>query len=153
LVRARLGSATGEDTDPDWIVKLDEYRDRFVAGMDDDFNTPRAIATLFDLSRELNTLLNSGQPVSRATLEAMDSHFQTLGSQVLGILFEGQASGAATEADSDLVDGLVRMLLDFRKEARQNGDWAAADAIRDRLGDMGIALEDGPEGTRWRLGR
>lgn len=153
LVRERLGSATGEDTDPDWMAKLDEYRDRFVAGMDDDFNTPRAIAALFDLSREVNTLLNSSQPVSRATLDAMDSVFQTLGSQVLGILFEGQASGAGAEADSDLVDGLVRMLLDFRQEARQGRDWAKADAIRDRLGDIGIALEDGPDGTRWRLGR
>ena len=45
------------------------------------------------------------------------------------------------------------MLIDMRQEARQAREWARADAIRDQLSDMGIALEDGPEGTRWRLGR
>jgi cysteinyl-tRNA synthetase len=153
LVRERIGSATGEDADPVWEVKLDEYRGRFEAGMDDDFNTPRAIAALFDLSRDVNTCLNSDQPVSRATLEATEDLFRTLGSDVLGILFEGQAPGAATEADTDLLDGLVRMLLEFRQEARQEQDWAKADTIRDRLGEIGISLEDGPEGTRWRLSR
>jgi len=121
--------------------------------MDDDFNTPRAIAALFDLSRDVNTFLNSDQTASRATLEAIEDLYRTLGSDVLGILFEGQAPGAASEADSDLLDGLVRMLLEFRQEARQERDWAKADVIRDRLADMGIALEDGPEGTRWRLSR
>jgi cysteinyl-tRNA synthetase len=121
--------------------------------MDDDFNTPRAIATLFDLSREVNRYLNSDRPASRATLEATEDLYRTLGSDALGILFEGQAPGAASEADSDLLDGLVQMLLEFRQEARQEQDWAKADAIRDRLGDIGVALEDGPEGTRWRLSR
>jgi cysteinyl-tRNA synthetase len=153
LVRERIGGATADDADPAWTAKLDECRRHFEAGMDDDFNTPRAIAALFDLSRDVNTFLNSDQPASRATLEAIEDLFRTLGSNVLGILFEGQASGAASEADSDLLDGLVRMLLEFRQEARQERDWAKADAIRDRLADMGIALEDGPEGTRWRLSR
>jgi cysteinyl-tRNA synthetase len=153
LVRERIGNATGEDADPAWAARLDECRGRFEAGMDDDFNTPRAIAALFDLSRDVNTFLNSDQPASRGTLEATEDLYRTLGSDVLGILFEGRASGAASEADSELLDGLVRMLVEFRQEARQERDWAKADAIRDRLADMGIALEDGPEGTRWRLSR
>jgi cysteinyl-tRNA synthetase len=153
LVRERIGGATADDADPAWTAKLAECRRHFEAGMDDDFNTPRAIATLFDLSRDVNTFLNSDQPASRATLEDIEDLYRTLGSDVLGILFEGQAPGAASEADSDLLDGLVRMLLEFRQEARQERDWAKADVIRDRLADMGIALEDGPEGTRWRLSR
>jgi cysteinyl-tRNA synthetase len=71
----------------------------------------------------------------------------------LGILFDVKAAGGASQADSDLVDGLVRMLIDMRQQTRHARDWDRADAIRDQLAAIGITLEDGPEGTRWRLGR
>ena len=152
LVRDRLRDAEGDEVDAEWVVKLEDYRARFEEVMDDDFNTPRGIATLFDLGREVNILLSSDQPVSRGTLEAIDALYQSLGGDVLGILVDDQVSpGGALQADSDLVDGLVRMLIDMRQEARQARDWAKSDAIRDRLSEMGIALEDGPDGTRWRL--
>ncbi len=153
LVRERLRNAEGSQVDADWVTKLDDYKARFEEAMDDDFNTPRAIATLFDLSRDVNTLLHSGQPASQATLEAIDDLYRTLGGDILGILFDVQAAGGASQAEGALVDGLVRMLIDLRQEARQARDWAKADVIRDRLADMGIGLEDGPEGTRWRLSR
>jgi cysteinyl-tRNA synthetase len=117
--------------------------------MDDDFGTPQAIATLFDLGRDVNTLLNSDQPVSRATLEAIDSLYRELGGDVLGIV----PDDLAQEVGGDLVDGLLRLLIGLRQKARESRDWAQADAIRDRLTEMGVALEDGPEGTRWRLDR
>ncbi len=135
-------------------VATQSFAEALVEVMDDDFGTPRAIATLFDLGREVNTLLNSGKPASRATLEAMDEVYRTLGGDVLGILFDdGAGRGNASQADHDVVDGLVRMLIDMRQEARLAREWARADAIRDQLGDIGISLEDGPEGTRWRLCR
>ena len=154
LVREQLRDAEGEDIDPDWADRLEEAKGRFQEVMDDDFNTPRAIATLFDLGREVNTLLNSDQPVSRATLVAIDGLYTSLGGDVLGILqSDGTRSGASQQAGAELVDGLVRALIDMRQEARQDRDWARADAIRDQLSDLGIALEDGPDGTRWRLSR
>jgi cysteinyl-tRNA synthetase len=153
LVRERLRDAAGEAPHPDWETRLGEYKAQFEEAMNDDFNTPRAIATLFDVSREVNTLLNSGEAVSKATLEAIEGFYQTLGSGVLGILFDGKTAGGPAQADDDLVDGLVRMLIDVRQQARQARDWATADAIRDQLAEMGITLEDGPEGTRWRLSR
>jgi cysteinyl-tRNA synthetase len=149
LVRDRLRDAEGEDTDAEWAAKLEGYRTRFVEVMDDDFNTPQAIATLFDLSREVNALLNSGEPVSRATLEAIDSLYRESGGDVLGIV----PDDLVEQVGGDLVDDLLRLLTDLRQEARDARDWARADAIRDRLAEMGIALEDGPEGTRWRLSR
>jgi cysteinyl-tRNA synthetase len=122
--------------------------------MDDDFNAPRAIATLFDLSREVNTFLNTGKTASQATLQSIDEVYRSLGSNALGILFaDGVGPSSASQQDGDLVDGLVRMLIDMRQDARQARDWSRADAIRDRLSDLGIALEDGPEGTRWRSSR
>ena len=59
----------------------------------------------------------------------------------------------ARQAGGELVDSLLRLLIDLRRQARQNRNWAEADAIRDRLAEMGVTLEDSAEGTRWRLAR
>jgi len=149
LVRDRLRTAEGEDIDPAWSQKLEGYRAKFTKVMDDDFGTPQGIALLFDLGREVNTLLNSGQSVSRGTLQAIDNLYSELGGTVLGIIPEELVQ----QADSDLVGGLVRLLIDLRQQARQSRDWKQADAIRDQLAERGVVLEDGPEGTRWRLSR
>jgi cysteinyl-tRNA synthetase len=154
LVRDHLRDAEGEELNSEWAGKLDEYRNRFNEVMDDDFNAPRAIASLFDLGREVNTLLNAGEPVSRATLEAIETHFTTLAGDALGIRLDDRAApGGRQQAQVAVVDGLVRMLIEVRQQARENRDWAQADAVRDRLLDLGIALEDGPDGTRWRMSR
>ncbi len=154
LVRERLRDAEGEDIDPGWADRLGDAKGRLQEVMDDDFNTPRAIAALFDLGREVNALLNSDQPVSRATLVAIEDLYASLGGDVLGILqSDGPRSGASQQVSAELVDGLVRALIDMRQEARQDRDWARADVIRDQLSDLGIALEDGSDGTRWRLSR
>jgi cysteinyl-tRNA synthetase len=147
LVRERLKVAASGEADPGWLDRLDAARARFVEAMDDDFGSPQAIATLFDLSREVNALLNSDQEVSTETLEAIDGIYRELGSDVLGII----PDDLARQAGGDLVEGLLRLLIDLRQEARQTRDWAQADAIRDRLEALGVTLEDGPEGTRWRL--
>jgi len=153
LIRERLRDAEGDEVDAEWAAKVAGYRASFGEAMDDDFNTPRAIATLFDLSREANILLNSDQPVSRATLAAMDDLYRVLGGEVLGIRFDDLVQGAASSGDGDLVAGLVQMLIAVRQEARQARNWAQADAVRDQLAELGVTLEDGPEGTRWRLSR
>ena len=153
LVRERLRDAEGDQVDAEWTAKLEAYKIRFEEGMNDDFNTPRAIAALFDLSHEVNAFLNSDQPASRATLEAIDGLYQALGGDVLGIRFDDKLLGAGSQTDGDLLDGLVRMLIDVRQQAREARDWARADAVRDQLADLGITLEDGSEGTRWRLSR
>ncbi len=152
LVRERMREASpqreGEAVDSEWAAKLEEAQARFIEAMDDDFGTPQAIATLFDLGREVNSLLNTGEPVSRPTLAAIDRFYQEMGGGILGIIPQDLVQ---QRADSALVDGMVRLLVDLRQQARESRDWARADAIRDRLAELGVALEDGPEGTRWRL--
>jgi cysteinyl-tRNA synthetase len=128
---------------------LDEHKARFIEAMDDDFGTPQALAVLFDLNKEVNTLLNSGEPVTRGTLEAIDGLYRELGGDVLGII----PDQLPEEAGAGLEDALVQILMDLRQEFRRAKEWAKADAIRDRLAEVGIALEDGAEGTRWRLYR
>jgi cysteinyl-tRNA synthetase len=149
LVRERLRDAEDGPEDPEWSAKLKEYKARFIEVMDDDFGTPQAIAALFDLGREVNSLLNSSESVSRATLEAIDGLYRELGGDVLGIV----PDDLAQQVGGDLVDNLLRMLIDLRQQAREERNWAQADAIRNRLAEIGVALEDGPEGTRWRLSR
>ena len=149
LVRDRLATAEDGEVDAAFQQVLDEYKARFIEAMDDDFNTPQALAALFDLTKEANTLLNSGEPVSRGMLEAIDGLYRELGGDVLGII----PDQLPEEAGAGLEDALGQILIDLRQEFRQAKDWAKADAIRDRLVEVGIALEDGPEGTRWRLHR
>jgi cysteinyl-tRNA synthetase len=147
LVRERLRDAQGEELDPEWAATLEAYETRFREAMDDDFGTPQAIAALFDLGREVNARLYADAALSRATLAAIDDLYRRLGGDVLGLV----PGDLAARAGGELVDDLVRLLIAIRQEARQARNWAQADTIRDRLAAMGITLEDGPEGTRWRL--
>ncbi|MCC7490760.1 MAG: cysteine--tRNA ligase [Fimbriimonadaceae bacterium] len=116
------------------------------AALDDDFNSPNALAALFDLTRAVNTALAAGT-LSAAEAQAVDRLLRTYGGAVLGLLPEQfTAAGAA-----GIEDALVQVLIDLRAEARQGRNFALADSIRDRLTAAGVLLEDRPAGTTWRL--
>ncbi len=149
LVRQKLSAAPAGEADPAFQSVLAEHRARFLAAMDDDLNTPQALAALFDLNKQVNTLLNSGQPQSHGTLEAIDNLYRVLGGQILGLIPDQLPQQAGVGLD----DALMHILIDLRAQARQNRDWATADTIRRRLTEIGVTLEDRPEGTVWRLGR
>jgi cysteinyl-tRNA synthetase len=113
--------------------------------MDDDFNTPLALAALFDLAREANKEM-AGKASSPAALAAFGAAFARLGGQVLGLSFDAPAAAGA-----DAMDRVVQVLIAQRAEARKARDFKRADAIRDRLQEAGVVLEDTPDGTAWRL--
>jgi len=126
----------------------EDYVKRFHAAMDDDFNTPEALAVLFDLVREINRLRS--EEVDRAA--ALAAELRRLGG-VLGILQddpEHYLRGGVEESglSDDQIDGLIRQ----RHTAKAEKNWAEADKIRDQLKDQGVVLEDGPQGTTWRRG-
>ena len=121
------------------------FMEEFLAAMDDDFNTPLAIGALSAGIGEVNQMLASSDP-DRATLISYADALETAYDRILGLnLF---AEDPATD-DGALTGDLVELLIELRKEARGRKDFASADAIRDRLKSIGIALEDGKEGTRW----
>ena len=124
-----------------------EYRRRFAAAMDDDFNTPIAMSVLFDLAREVNTLRDT-KPADAPALAAL---LKELGS-VLGLLEsdpDGYLQGGA-DADEGMSAAEVEKLIAARKAARANKDWKEADRLRAELDAAGIVIEDGAGGTTWR---
>jgi cysteinyl-tRNA synthetase len=129
----------------------DAYREEFHAAMDDDFNTPEAIAVLFELAREINKC-RAGTPARAASLAAC---LLQLGG-VLGLVQsdpEMFLQGSAGKADGQgLSDTEIDALIAQRLAAREARDWAEADRIRDELEQQGVVLEDGAGGTSWRRG-
>jgi cysteinyl-tRNA synthetase len=149
-VRERLLSAdSGTDlTDRAFVAKLAEHKARFLEAMDDDFNTAAAIGVLFDLTKEVNTLLDSGEEISRETLVAINDLYRELGGDVLGVIPDEIAKGVA-----GLEEPLIELLIETRQRLREAQEWNWADEIRARMAELGIALEDRPEGTKWRISK
>nr|VFK80308.1 MAG: cysteinyl-tRNA synthetase [Candidatus Kentron sp. SD] len=127
-----------------------EYDARFRAAMDDDFNTPEALAVLFDMAREINRARQEND-LPRAT--ALGATLKGFG-EILGLLQSDPSDflqTATIETSDAAPDGdEVERLIAERTEARINKDWAQADRIRDRLKDRGIILEDSGGKTIWR---
>ena len=115
------------------------HRARFATAMDDDLNTPQAVATLFDLARDINRGRDAGQQVDdgQATLRELGG--------VLGLTFAERSSSAGELAAAPFIDLLVSVRSDLRA-ARQ---FALADQIRDGLAAEGVTLEDSAQGTQW----
>ncbi len=148
LLRQQLSKADPDETpEPEFLDTLERHQTRFLAAMDNDFNTPQALAALFDFNRAVNALLNSNQPVSGGTLAAIDQTYRTLGGDILGLVSD-KVSGSP-----DLEEDLIRILVDLRAAARKNKDYATSDSIRDQLAEIGVILEDRPDGTVWKISR
>ena len=147
LVRERLSKAESGTLDDAFAGKLTGHKSRFLELMDDDFNTAGATGELFDLSKDVNILLNSGQSVSQETLQAIDDLYRELGRQILGIIPDSLTEGAVAGLD----EALVELLLEIRTQAREAKQWAQADQIRDRLAELGVVLEDRPEASTWHI--
>ncbi|KJR21652.1 cysteine--tRNA ligase [Vibrio sp. S234-5] len=123
----------------------EEYVTRFTTAMNDDFNTPEAYSVLFDMAREVNRLKNE----SLEKASALGALMREL-ADVIGILHQDPEAFLKGDAGNDDEVAEIEALIKLRNDSRAAKDWANADLARDRLNEMGIVLEDGPEGTSWR---
>ena len=114
--------------------------------MDEDFNTPRALAALFEMSKEINRFLDEHEQVSAEIPEKVYDCFSELG-KALG-LFQQEKT---RELGGQLADGLVQLLFDLREELRKKGEYGLSDEIRSRMKALGLVIEDTAEGPKWKL--
>lgn len=127
------------------IDKTGQYWLRFQEAMDDDFNTPEALAVLFSMSHEINRLKEQS-----ALAEAADVAGQLKAIAALFGFLQEAPETFLKQGASDEESAWVEALLQERQNARQQKDWARADEIRDLLAEKQIVIEDGAEGTTWR---
>ena len=133
-------SETNGSQDEERLAALESFRDRFITAMDDDFNTADGLGIVFELVKAGNALL-AEKPGKKVLWRALELLQELSG--VLGMLQKGRNTGAALEE-------AVEKLIEERQAARQDRDFARADAIRDELNAQGIVLEDTPEGVKWK---
>lgn len=126
------------DGDKAIIDGFDKYREQFISAMDDDLNTADAIASIFELVRDINTNV-VGKTPSKALVEGAIAMFDEL-TGVLGLVYNRK---------TETLDSDVEALIEARTNARKEKNWAEADRIRDQLKGMGIVLEDTAQGVKW----
>ncbi len=129
----------------------DSYTHRFAEAMDDDFNTPGAMAVLADLKRDLNRCLKSGE---QARADSLGRELVRLAG-ILGFLDQPpqqwlRRPAPDAKTSEELSDTKIESLIAKRQQARADKEFAESDRIRDLLTKAGVQLEDGPDGTSWR---
>jgi cysteinyl-tRNA synthetase len=130
----------------DFGDRVEKLRGEFVKAMDEDFNTPQALAALFDMSKEINRFLDEQSQVSTEILEKVYDGFSELG-KALG-LFQKEKT---KEIGGKIADDLVQILFDLREELRKKGEYGLSDEIRARMKELGLVIEDTAEGPKWKL--
>ncbi len=122
---------------------VDEWKQRCYNAMNDDFNSPILIATLFDAVKYINAIKEGDEKISRQDLELLKNTMHDFIFEVLGLV----DSTIVNEDRTQKLSGTIELLIKLRDEARKNKDFATSDQIRDQLLSLGIQLKDGKEGT------
>jgi cysteinyl-tRNA synthetase len=126
--------------------------------MDDDFNTGGATADLFEMARALNRYIDQAKLEEACKTEDQDLLRQGLGilremAALLGIFRKSVPVSGGQSDSAGIVDGLMELVVHLRAEARSKRDFATSDAIRDGLKKIGIAIQDGKQGTTWEIAK
>jgi len=129
---------TGNTTDFDIL----SWKASCYEAMNDDFNTPILIAKLFDAVKHINLVKEGTESITKDDKEELQNTLQSFVFDVLGL-----ESKSGSNVGTEKLEGVVALLIQLRKEARENKDFATSDKIRDQLASLGIQLKDGKEGT------
>jgi cysteinyl-tRNA synthetase len=140
-------AAATSDEDKELHDATRRFRAAFEGAMDDDFNTPEAIAALHAFAGDIRRVLSTG-PMNRVVL-AWAHHSFVEAAHVLTVLQDTHADTGSTGDDPALA-ATMGLLLELREAARKNKDWATADRVRDGLAAAGFEVQDTPDGAKWR---
>ncbi len=126
-------------------IDVESLRNRCYAAMNDDFNTPILIATLYDGVKWINSAKDGRLAITVEQKSGLADLFNTFAKDVMGLSFEDGSTGA----DDDRTDGLMALICDMRASAKSDKNWAMADEIRDQLAAIGVQIKDGKDGATW----
>ena len=137
-------------------TQTDEQQDKLITDlcngckevMDDDFNAPKLVAVLHELATQINIYYNDGRKISnlsKATFNLLQKTYNGYLFEVLGLSDEGAAG------NNDALDKVMQLVIDIRKQSRENKDWTTSDKIRDALKNAGIEIKDSKEGTTYEI--
>ena len=145
--KIKSGAVSGGDDLSGLKDLLKETEKRFIQAMDDDFNTAQGIGVIFELIKEINKYTEV-EKISEEGLKSLQmayDYIENIMENVFGVTLKSQENIGNLTAD------LVEFLLEIRRKARAEKNWALSDEIRDRLGEMGIKIKDGKDKTIWSL--
>lgn len=126
-------------------VDIDSIEKKCYEAMNDDFNTPILISHLFELATTINKIVDGSEQIDKDEHEKLRLFFDKWLVDILGIKDE-ESSNMQPQ-----VEGMMDIILDMRKDARDNKDWAKSDEIRDKLSEIGVSIMDGKDGASWSL--
>jgi len=121
---------------------VDGLINSFYNAMNDDFNTPILIAKLFEAVKYINNIKDGNATISKTDLLQLTDKMTALIFDVLGLKFENSA-------DDSKLDSVMQIIIELRKNARDNKDWGTSDLIRDKVAEAGITIKDSRAGTSW----
>jgi cysteinyl-tRNA synthetase len=127
-------------------VDILALKEKCFTALNDDLNSPIAIAHLFDGVKMINSIKAGKETISADDLTELKSFYNSMIFDVLGFKEENAAAG-----DNEVLGDTIELLLNLRKEAKANKDWGTADKIRDELNEIGIEIKDTKEGADWKL--
>ncbi len=123
---------------------IKEWKEELYAAMDDDFNSPMAIASLFNSLKWIATIENNEESLNKSDLVEFKETFNTFFFEILGLKIEGE-----NNPNNEVINDLMQLVLSCREAAKSQKDYATADAIRDKLSDLKIAVKDKKDGAEW----
>jgi cysteinyl-tRNA synthetase len=116
--------------------------------MDDDFNAPRLVATLHEIASQINIYYNDGKKVSTIAEETFNLLLSTYNAYLFDVL---GLQDDSVSGNNDALDKVMQLVIDIRKQSRENKEWTTSDKIRDALKDAGIVIKDSKEGTTYEV--
>lgn len=127
-------------------VDIESLKEKCFNALNDDLNSPVAIAHLFDGVKMINSIKTGSEKISSGDLAALQSFYNSVVFDILGLKTESSEGG-----ENQILSGTVDLLINLRQEAKTNKDWATADKIRNELNEIGIELKDTKDGVDWNI--